>query len=273
MPRIQEVHTVQSKDSANHKRHRYRLAALKNHLLPAGVSSAAGTAVELDVIVVGAGFSGMYLLYKFRKMGLKVKVLEMGSGVGGTWYWNRYPGARCDVPSVEYSYSFDKELEKEWEWSEMMAAQPEIEDYANHVASRFDLRKDIQFDTQVTSMTYDESRRRWVTTTASGGEFTSAFAVSAVGCLSSAPNMPDIYHDCVKNFDGAVYHTGKWPKEDPDFTGKRVGVVGTGSSGIQAIPIIAKAAQTLTVFQRTPQYSLPAHNHSLDKEYIQHTKV
>ena len=215
---------------------------------------------ELDVVVVGAGFGGLYALHRLRSLGLAVRVLEAASDVGGTWYWNRYPGARCDVPSIEYSYSFSKELEQEWDWTEVMAAQPEILRYANHVADRFDLRRDIQLDTRVSSAHYDENRRRWRVETEAGEAFDARFCIMATGCLSS-PNTPHI--EGAEDFAGAVYHTAQWPHEGVDFTGVRVGIIGTGSSGVQSIPVIAAQAEHLTVFQRTPNYTLPAGNRPL----------
>jgi cyclohexanone monooxygenase len=190
-------------------------------------------------------------------------VIEAGSGVGGTWYWNRYPGARCDVESMEYSYQFSEELQQEWEWTERYASQPEILDYANHVADRFDLRGAMQFDTRVLSATYDERADRWTVRTDGGDELSAQFLVMATGCLSSArvPDFPGL-----ERFAGETYHTGKWPHEGVDFTGQRVGVIGTGSSAIQSIPIIARQASELTVFQRTASYSIPARNAPLDEE-------
>ena len=223
----------------------------------------------LDVVIVGAGFAGMYALHSFRGMGLQAKVLEAGSDVGGTWYWNRYPGARCDVPSVEYSYSFDKDLEQEWNWTEIMAAQPEILQYANHVADRFDLRKDIQFQTRVASAVFDESSNRWHVVTEAGETFSARFCVMATGCLS-VPNTPTIAEQ--ESFAGAVYHTGNWPEAGVDFTGLKVGIIGTGSSGIQSIPVIAEQAAHLTVFQRTPNYTMPAANAPLKPEFLRQAK-
>jgi cyclohexanone monooxygenase len=220
-------------------------------------------------VIVGAGFSGMYMLHKLRALGFSVRVLETGSDVGGTWYWNRYPGARCDVPSIEYSYSFSRELEQNWEWTEVMAAQPEILKYANHVASRFSLRSDIEFDTQVISADYNEATKKWDVSTNTGKTFTAQFCIMAVGCLS-APNKPSI--DNLEIFEGPVYHTGQWPHEGVDFSDVNVGVIGTGSSGIQAIPEIAKQAKHLTVFQRTANYTIPAGNAPLSNEYRQRVK-
>ena len=227
------------------------------------------TEFNCDVIVVGAGFAGMYALHKFRELGLHARVLEAGSDVGGTWYWNRYPGARCDVPSVEYSYSFSKELEQEWNWTEIMAAQPEILEYANHVADRFDLRKDIEFQTRVARATFSEASNRWIVTTEAGGNYSARFCVMATGCLS-VPNTPSFAGQ--NDFAGEVYHTGDWPEQGVDFTGKRVGIIGTGSSGIQSIPVIAEQAAHLTVFQRTPNYTMPAANAPLKQEFLAEAK-
>ena len=210
-----------------------------------------------DVIVVGAGFAGMYMLHRARQMGLDTRVFEAGSDVGGTWYWNRYPGARCDVESMEYSYQFDEELQQEWEWTERYAPQPEILDYARHVAERFDLREDIQFDTRVSSLVFDEEAACWQVTTEDGERARANFVVAATGCLS-VPVTPEIAGQ--ERFGGEVYHTGNWPHVPVDFSGKRVGVIGTGSSGIQSIPLIAEQAEQLYVFQRTPNYSVPAQN-------------
>ena len=216
-----------------------------------------------DVVVVGAGFAGMYMLHRLRGLGLSVRVYEQGSGVGGTWYWNRYPGARCDVESMQYSYSFSDELQQEWDWSERYAPQPEILKYANHVADRFNLRPDILFDTSVVSAVFDEDANIWSVTTSDGKTVTAKFVVLATGCLSNA-RMPDIKG--LDQFKGKVCHTGHWPHEPVDFTGLRVGVIGTGSSGIQSVPVIAEQAKHLTVFQRTPNYSIPARNAKLTEE-------
>ena len=224
---------------------------------------------DTDVIVVGAGFAGMYALHKFRGLGLRTQVLEAGRDVGGTWYWNRYPGARCDVPSVEYSYSFDKDLEQEWDWTEIMAAQPEILEYANHVADRFDLRKDMQFQTRVDRAVFDENSDRWTVVTDSGQTYTARFCVMATGCLS-VPNTPRI--DGQEKFSGSVYHTGNWPEGGVDFSDAAVGIIGTGSSGIQSIPVIAEQARHLTVFQRTPNYTMPAANAPLKTEFLRQAK-
>jgi cyclohexanone monooxygenase len=215
----------------------------------------------MDAVVVGAGFAGMYALYRLRSAGFATAVFESGSGVGGTWYWNRYPGARCDVESLEYSYSFSEELQQEWEWTERYPAQPEILRYANHVADRFDLRRDIRFDTRVVEARFDARSSRWLVRTATGDQVRARFLVMATGCLSSA-NVPAI--DGMESFTGEIAHTGRWPHEGIDFAGKRAGVVGTGSSGVQAIPVIAEQAAELLVFQRTPNYSIPARNGPLD---------
>jgi cyclohexanone monooxygenase len=216
-----------------------------------------------DVVVVGAGFAGMYMLHRLRGQGLVVRVYEQGGDVGGTWYWNRYPGARCDVESMQYSYSFSDELQQEWEWSERYAPQPEILKYANHVADRFDLRGDIQLDTRVDRAVFDESANSWQVATSDGKTVTARYVVLATGCLSNA-RLPDIRG--LPNFRGKVYHTGHWPHERIDFTGLRVGVIGTGSSAIQSVPVIAEQASHLTVFQRTPNFSIPARNAALGPE-------
>ncbi len=225
---------------------------------------------QIDVLVVGAGFAGMYMLHRLRGLGVSAQVVEAGSDVGGTWYWNRYPGARCDVPSVEYSYSFSAELQQDWDWSEVMAGQPEILDYANHVAERFDLRRDIQFNTRVTAAHYSEDTRRWTVTTDAGDVFDAHYCVMATGCLSM-PNTPDI--EGAADFAGDVYHTGQWPHEGVDFSEVAVGIIGTGSSGIQAVPVIAEDAKHLTVFQRTPNYTMPAHNRTMTDEFRAEAKA
>jgi cyclohexanone monooxygenase len=230
---------------------------------------AAPVAKSYDVIVVGAGFAGMYLLHRMRSLGLSTRVFERGTGVGGTWYWNRYPGARCDIESMQYSYSFSNELQQEWEWTERFAAQPEILKYANHVADRFNLRPDIQFNTSVTSTKFDEAAQRWTVTTDDGKRYSAQFVIMATGSLSNA-RTPDIKG--LASFKGKTYHTGQWPHEGVDFTGLRVGIVGTGSSAIQSIPVIAAQAKHLTVFQRTPNYSIPARNHPLTPDYQQDWK-
>ncbi len=226
--------------------------------------------LDFDVIVIGAGFAGMYMLHRLRGLGFSARVIEAGGGVGGTWYWNRYPGARCDVESVQYSYQFDPQLEQDWEWTERYATQPEILKYANHVADRYDLRRDIQFDTRVTQATFDESDNVWVVETDRNDRLVARFVVTALGCLS-APNTPKIAG--LADFEGPTYHTGNWPHEGVDFTGKTVGVIGTGSSAIQSIPIMAQQAKHLTVFQRTANYTIPAHNAPLDPAYVREVKA
>jgi cyclohexanone monooxygenase len=216
-----------------------------------------------DVVVVGAGFAGMYMLHRLRGLGLSVRVYEQGGDVGGTWYWNRYPGARCDVESMQYSYSFSDELQQEWNWSERYAPQPEILRYANHVADRFKLRSDIALNTRVDRAEFDENASTWQVTTSDGATVTAKFVVLATGCLSNA-RMPDIRG--LSDFKGKVYHTGHWPHEPIDFTGQRVGVIGTGSSAIQSVPVIAEQARHLTVFQRTANFSIPARNAELTAE-------
>ncbi|MEM7406487.1 MAG: NAD(P)/FAD-dependent oxidoreductase [Pseudomonadota bacterium] len=219
---------------------------------------------SLDVLIVGAGFSGLYLLYKMRELGLSARALEAGSGVGGTWYWNRYPGARCDVESMQYSYSVFPELQHDWRWSELFSAQPEILRYANHVADRFDLRREIHLNTRVERAHFDAAQGRWAVQTERGDDVSAQFLIMATGCLSSArtPDFPG-----QEQYKGQTYHTGEWPHEPVDFTGQRVGVIGTGSSAIQAIPVIAEQAGALTVFQRTPNYSIPSHNGPMPASY------
>ena len=220
-------------------------------------TSGEAAAITLDVVIVGAGFAGMYMLHRMRGLGYSARVFEAGDGVGGTWYWNRYPGARVDIESQEYSYSFSEELEREWKWTERYASQPELLRYANHVADRFDLRRDIQFETRVTSAVFDEATSRWTVKTSRGDVVSARFCVMATGCLSVTK---DADFEGAGAFKGKTYHTGHWPHEGVDFTGQRVAVIGTGSSAIQSIPQIAKQAAHLTVFQRTPNFSLPAHN-------------
>src|ERR1700738_2848983 len=223
----------------------------------------APNAGSYDVVVVGAGFAGMYMLHRLRGQGFSVRVYEQGDGVGGTWYWNRYPGARCDVESMQYSYSFSDELQREWDWSERYAPQPEILRYANHVADRFNLRTDIALNTRVDRAIFDESANSWSVTTSDGRTVTAKYVVLATGCLSNA-RVPDIKG--LTDFKGKVYHTGHWPHERIDFTGLRVGVIGTGSSAIQSVPVIAEQARHLTVFQRTANFSIPARNAALTEE-------
>ena len=218
---------------------------------------------QYDVVVVGGGLGGLYALHRLRRLGLRVRVFEAGSGVGGTWFWNRYPGARCDVESLEYSYSFSNELQQEWKWPERYGTQPEILRYINHVADRFDLRRDIQLNTRVTSAVFDPAVGLWTLRTDTGEIFVARFCVMASGNLST-PRVPDFKG--LEDFSGKWYHTGLWPHEGVDFSGLRVGVIGTGSSGVQMIPKIAEQAEQLTVFQRTANFSLPARNGPLDPE-------
>ena len=218
---------------------------------------------DYDVLIVGAGFSGLYLLHRLRGSGFKVRIVDRASDVGGTWFWNRYPGARCDVESMQYAYSFSPELEQEWVWSEKYATQPEILRYARHVAERFDLRRDIEFDTTVDSAVFDESNHQWRIETSEGRTISANFCVMATGCLSTT-NTP--HFEGLDSFEGTIYHTGNWPHETVDFSGEKVGVIGTGSSAIQAIPLIAKQAKHLYVFQRTPHYTVPAWNRSIESD-------
>ncbi|HEV8583973.1 MAG TPA: NAD(P)/FAD-dependent oxidoreductase [Methylomirabilota bacterium] len=224
----------------------------------------------IDAVIVGAGFAGLYALHRLRGLGFSARVFEAGDGVGGTWYWNRYPGARCDVESMDYSYSFSDDLQQEWRWSERYASQPEILRYINHVADRFDLRRDIQLATRVTAAVFDEASSRWTVETDRGDRVSARFCVMATGCLSAA-QLPAI--EGRASFAGRWYHTGHWPHEGVDFSGQRVGVIGTGSSAIQSIPIIATQAAHLVVFQRTPNYSVPARNAPLDPEYERRVKT
>ena len=223
-----------------------------------------------DAVIVGAGFSGMYLLHRLRGLGFSTRVFERGNDVGGTWYWNRYPGARCDVESMQYSYSFDEALQQGWHWPEKFSAQPDILAYANHVADRFDLRKDIAFDTEVTAAHFDEAARRWHIETDSGERVSARFFVMATGCISTA-QVPDI--EGLSGYRGNAYHTGNWPHEKVDFTGQRIAVIGTGSSGIQAIPVLAEEAAHVTVFQRTPNYSIPSQNEPMRPDYEREWKA
>jgi cyclohexanone monooxygenase len=218
---------------------------------------------KFDAIIVGAGVGGLYAIYRLRKLGLKVRGFEAGGGVGGTWYWNRYPGCRCDVESMEYSYSFSDELQQEWRWPERYGTQPEILRYINHVADRFDLRRDIEFNTRVKQAVFDSKTNTWTVKTDKGNAATARFCIMATGNLST-PRTPN--YAGLESFKGKWYHTGLWPQEGVDFTGLRVGVIGTGSSGVQSIPIIAKQAKHLYVFQRTANFSLPARNAPLDPD-------
>jgi cyclohexanone monooxygenase len=222
-----------------------------------------------DAVVVGAGFAGLYMLIRLRALGMSARVYEAGSEVGGTWYWNRYPGARCDVESVEYSYSFSEELQQEWEWTERFATQPEIMRYLNHVADRFGLRPDIQLNTRMTAAAYDEAARQWQVSTSAGDEVRARFLIMATGCLSTA-KVPDIAG--LGSFAGRTLYTSDWPEAGVDLDGQRVGVIGTGSSGVQVIPILADQAAQLTVFQRTANFQVPARNAPLVPEYISDIK-
>jgi cyclohexanone monooxygenase len=224
---------------------------------------------QYDAIVVGAGFAGIYQLYSLRRIGMKARLLEAGDGIGGTWFWNRYPGARCDVESLDYSYSFDKSLEQEWNWTERYAPQKEILAYINHVADRYNLRPDIQLNARVASADYDEKTNTWITKTLSGDTFTSQYVVMATGCLSipQAPKFPGL-----ESFKGEWHHSANWPTEGVNFAGKCVGIIGTGSSGVQMVPLIAEKAKHLTVFQRTANFSVPAQNEPLTKEVLDEVK-
>ncbi len=226
---------------------------------------------EYDAVVVGAGFAGLYTLHRLRQQGLSVRVFEAGSGVGGTWFWNRYPGARCDVESLDYQYSFSDELLHEWKWSERYPRQDELLAYLNHVADRFELRQDIQLNTRVTRAAFDEAATRWTLETDQGDRVSASYVVMATGCLSAA-RVPAF--EGLDTFQGEWHHTGAWPDEGVDFSGKRVAVIGTGSSGIQSIPVIAEQAEELLVFQRTANYSVPAFNRPLtaqaEKEGVEH---
>lgn len=219
----------------------------------------------LDVAVIGAGFAGMYMLHRLRSAGFAVKTFEVGPELGGTWYWNRYPGARCDVESMQYSYSFDEDIQQEWTWSERFATQPEILRYANFVADRLDLRKDITFGTRIIAGKFDQTTNQWVLESDIGTPIHARMVITAVGCLSSS-NLPQI--EGIDSFQGQTIHTSDWPHEGADFTGQRVAIIGTGSSAIQAIPEIAKQAAQLTVFQRTPNFSVPARNQPLSEKTV-----
>src|SRR4051794_39645528 len=223
----------------------------------ASEATRSGKTQQVDVAVIGGGFAGLYLLHRLRKAGFTTIALEEADDVGGTWYWNRYPGARCDIQTIDYSYTFDPELESAWKWSEKYATQPEILRYLGFVADRYELRRDIRFRTKVTAANWDQVAERWQLATDNGAAVTCRYYIMATGCLS-APKPPEI--DGVRDFKGEVYFTGRWPHEEVKLAGKRVAVIGTGSSGIQAIPLIAAQAAQLTVFQRTPNFALPAHN-------------
>ena len=226
-------------------------------------NAGAGLGGEFDAVVIGAGAAGLYALHRLRGLGFSVRVFEQGEGVGGTWYWNRYPGARCDVESWDYCFSFSEELEQEWDWSERYPTQAELERYFNYVADRFDLRGDIEFGTRVERARFDEGRNRWIITTSLGATVSARYLVSAAGCLSEV-NVPPIAG--AETFEGERHHTARWPAEGVDVGGKRVGVIGTGSSGVQVIPQVAKRAEHVFVFQRTAQYTVPARNRPLDDD-------
>ena len=223
----------------------------------------AGLGGDFDAVVIGAGAAGLYMLHRLRGLGFSVRLLEQGEGVGGTWYWNRYPGARCDVESWDYCFSFSEELEQEWDWSERYPTQAELERYFNHVTDRFDLRGDIEFGTRVERARFDEGRNRWIISTSVGATVSARYLVSAAGCLSEV-NKPPLAG--AETFAGEQHHTARWPGEGVDVGGKRVGVIGTGSSGVQVIPQVAKTAEHVYVFQRTAQYTVPARNRPLDDD-------
>jgi len=218
---------------------------------------------QLDVAIVGGGLAGLYAIHRLRGMGLRVRAYEAGSGIGGTWFWNRYPGARCDVESLEYSYGFDDALQQDWKWPERYGTQPEILKYINHVADRFDLRRDVQLETRIVSALFDGEANEWTLATDGGETARARYVVMAGGNLST-PRVPDF--PGLKSFTGKWYHSGLWPHGGVDFSGLRVGVIGTGSSGVQMIPIIARQAKHLTVFQRTANFSLPARNAPMEPE-------
>jgi cation diffusion facilitator CzcD-associated flavoprotein CzcO len=225
--------------------------------------SDASPAIDYDAIVIGAGMSGLYQLYRLRELGMRVRVFEAGTGVGGTWYWNRYPGARFDSESYSYGYSFSKELLEEWNWSEHFAGQPETLRYINHVADKFELRRDIQFSSRVAAAIWEENTRSWNLTLQDGSRFRTRFLITAIGPLS-APTLPRI--EGTDTFAGRSFHTARWPHEPVDFTGKRVAVIGTGATGVQTIQTIAGSVGHLTVFQRTPNWCAPLHNGRIDAE-------
>ena len=224
-----------------------------------------------DAVVIGAGFAGMYMLKKLRDdLGMNIQVYERGSGVGGTWFWNRYPGARCDSESYIYCFSFDDDLLQEWNWSGKYPEQPEILEYLNHVADRFDLRSGIQFNTSVTAAHFNDDTQLWEVETDQGDRVTANYVVTAIGCISTGqiPQIPGL-----DSFEGEMHHTGAWPHDGVDFANKRVAVVGTGSSGVQSIPVIARESEHLTVFQRTPQYTIPARHENVDQAFLKEVKA
>ncbi|MEN0073525.1 MAG: NAD(P)/FAD-dependent oxidoreductase, partial [Paracraurococcus sp.] len=224
---------------------------------------AAAQALDFDAIVIGAGMSGLYQLLRLRQLGLRVRVFEAGTGVGGTWYWNRYPGARFDSESYSYGYSFSQELLEEWDWSEHFAPQPETQRYLNFVADKFDLRRDIQFEARVAAAHWQEAGNHWLVTLEDGSRHTARFLLTAIGVLS-APTLPRF--EGIESFQGQSFHTARWPHEPVDFRGKRVAVIGTGATGVQTIQEVAKTAGHLTIFQRTPNWCAPLHNRPVTKE-------
>ncbi|CAN5774194.1 NAD(P)/FAD-dependent oxidoreductase [soil metagenome] len=237
----------------------------------ATATSPGNAPIELDALIIGAGFSGLYMLKQLRdKLGMKATVLERGTGVGGTWYWNRYPGARCDSDAYIYGFTFDRELLQEWQWSERYPRQPEILQYLEHCAERFDLKRDIAFGQAVTSTVYDDARGRWTVRTAQGQVYDARYVIAAVGSLSTT-NIPKFKG--LASFEGRAIHTSQWPHEGVDFTGKRVGVIGTGATAVQAIPEIAQQARHLTVFQRTANYCVPARNGKVDPAVVKARKA
>lgn len=229
--------------------------------VPAGMPPS--DTITLDVAIVGGGLAGLYAIHKIRGLGFETRAFETGSGIGGTWFWNKYPGARCDIESLEYSYSFSDDLQQEWSWPERYATQAQILDYIHHVADRFDLRRDVQLETRITHARFDAELNRWLLTTSRGQTISARFCIMATGNLST-PRVPDFKG--LESFEGKWYHSGMWPAEGVDFTGQRVGVIGTGSSGIQMIPLIARQAAHLTVLQRTANFSLPAQNGPMEPE-------
>ena len=224
---------------------------------------------EFDAVIIGAGFAGIYQLLKLRRLGLNVIILEKADQIGGTWHWNRYPGARCDIPSLEYSYQFDESLQQEWNWTEKYSAQPEILEYLNHVADRFELRDGIQFEEEVQSAKFNEDNLKWNLST-NKSRYQAKFCIFSTGCLS-IPNKPNF--DGIETFEGKLLQTSNWPHEEQDFTGQKVAIIGTGSSAIQSIPIIAEQAEELYVFQRTPNYSIPSNNGPMDKSIEKEIKA
>lgn len=238
--------------------------------MPVPASRQSEPADSFDAIVIGAGMSGLYQLIRLRELGLRTRVFEAGTGVGGTWYWNRYPGCRFDSESYSYGYSFDKELLQEWSWSEHFASQPETERYLNLVADKYDLRRDIRFGARVKAAAWDEASRRWTVTIEDGSLHRARFLITAIGALS-APTMPNF--PGIEDFRGQSFHTGLWPKEPVDFGGKRVAVIGTGASGVQTIQEVAKTAKQLTVFQRTPNWCAPLHNGKISPQEMEEIRA